>query len=82
MARYRKTELVEWSIVALPSNRDSLVEAVRMATCENMNAAQARDFLSLVLKSGMGELPTGVDSHVGAGSDDPWQPFMSLVQPR
>lgn len=77
---YRKTELVEWSVVALPSNRDSLVDAVRMATCEGMNAAQARDFLSLVVKSGMGELEASVDSHVDAGSkDDPWRPFLPFL---
>lgn len=77
---YRKTELVEWSIVALPSNRDSLVEAVRAAVSEGLSAEQARNFLSTVCREGMGELEDGVVSHVAGAphADDPWRPYKSL----
>lgn len=77
---YRKTELVEWSIVSIPSNRSSMVEAARMAQAEGMNADTARDFLSQVSRWGMEENGSEVGSVVDGAGSDPWAPFRPLLR--
>lgn len=77
---YRKVELVEWSVVNIPSNRSSTVEAARMAHAEGMSAADARDFLTSVSRQGVNESDEDVVSDVAGAGSDPWALYRPLIK--
>lgn len=71
---FREVELIEWSVVSVPSNRGAMLDAVRAAQASGMNAAQSRNFLEDFINAGMTNQTPEVAPRVVA---DPWQKLLN-----